>query len=355
MPRYAYLSLIAVSLLAAGCGSSSDGKKYKVVVIPKGLTHEFWQSIKRGSERAAADFKEKGLTVEIDFSGPSREDEAKAQIDIINHAIGRKVSGIVLAPQHSKTMMDDVEHAVKEKIPVVIIDSGLDNPALYIKYVSTDNYHGGRLAAERLLEVLEKDGKKAPRLVLFRYKAGSESTEQREQGFLDVVNKKIEEQKQAGEPTINFVSTDIELGATKDTAQANARPLLSDKGDRIDGIFAPNESSASGVVEALRSLDLIKKVRLVGFDSSAFLLQALRDDEVQGLIVQDPYRMGYLGVWNLVQYLEGYNVAPDGKKSQSTGEYLVTKDNLDEVRTRELFEPDLQAKRTIETPTYPKR
>jgi ribose transport system substrate-binding protein len=76
---------------------------------------------------------------------------------------------------------------------------------------------------------------------------------------------------------------------------------------------------------------------------------------MDGLVVQDPYKMGYLGVWTLVQYLEGYDVAPDGKKTQSTGEHLITKANLKEKSTRELFEPDLQEERKIEPPAFTKK
>ena len=121
------------------------------------------------------------------------------------------------------------------------------------------------------------------------------------------------------------------------------------------GIFAPNESSASGVIEAMTSLGLNKKIALVGFDSSVFLLQSLRSGNIDGLIVQDPYRMGYLGVWTVVHHLEGYDVAPGGEKALSTGEHLVTKENLDDEATRRLFEPELQKKREIEVPAFEKK
>jgi ribose transport system substrate-binding protein len=350
---YLALALCAACLPAIGCGPKTN-YKYKIAVIPKGLTHEHWQSVKRGAERAAADLTKDGVSVQILWEGPTREDEAQPQIDIVNQFIARKVNGIVLAPQHSENMVEVVRKANQDDIPVVILDSGLNADELFIKYVATDNYRGGKMAAQRLLDVLKKDGKEAPRLVLFRYKAGSESTEKREQGFLDEVNRVIAQQKTAGKPTITWVSTNQELGATKDQAEANARPLLSKKAEEIDGIFAPNESSASGVVQVLRGIKPANKVRLVSFDSSEPLLQALRDGEVDGLIVQDPYRMGYLGVWIVVQKLEGVNVSPDGKKELSTGEYLVTRENLDKEAIRGLFVEAVQADRTIDLPKFKK-
>jgi hypothetical protein len=71
--------------------------------------------------------------------------------------------------------------------------------------------------------------------------------------------------------------------------------------------------------------------------------------------VQDPYRMGYLGVWTAVQYLEGFDVAPDGQKIQSTGEHLITKANLKDKDTEQLFKEDLQLQRKIELPDYSKK
>src|SRR5229473_4302199 len=346
--RVFFLSLLlAGGLFLAGCGgSSSTTYKYRIAVIPKGLTHEFWQSIERGAKRAGQDLTEKGIATQIIWDGPLKENDMLEQISIIDRNIANEVSGIVLAPQHSKTMVAPVERAVNQGIPVLIIDSGLESQDIIVQYVATNNYHGGELAAQHLLKVLADEGKPAPRLILLRYQVGSESTDQREKGFEDVVDRTIEEQKKAGKPTVSWLSKDKFAGATKDTARREAEPLLNNLRDKgIDGMFAPNESSASGTVDALRSLDLNKKLRLVGFDSSAPLLQALRDGDIDGLILQDPYQMGYLGVWNLIQHLEGYKVE---QKVLITGEHVITKENLDAQATRELFDPELQKQRKIE-------
>src|SRR5581483_7055856 len=126
MPRCRYLGLaITICLTLTGCGGPKQEYKYRIAVIPKGLTHEFWQSIHRGAERAAADLEQEGIHTQIIWDGPLREQDALAQIRIVDRRISTRVDGIVLAPQHSKTMVAPVERAVEQGIPVVIIDSGL--------------------------------------------------------------------------------------------------------------------------------------------------------------------------------------------------------------------------------------
>jgi ribose transport system substrate-binding protein len=360
MSRKVFVALtIAACLSAGGCGAKVV-QKYRIAVIPKGLTHEFWQSIHRGSDRAASDFQALGIGVEIQFDGPRIESDAREQINLVDTKAGMGIQGLILAPQDSKGMVPVVERTVDKGIPVVIIDSGLDpdalklRPDLIVKYVATDNYHGGELAAQRLVEVLTMAGVEAPKVVLFRYAPGSESTEQREQGFLDQIDKENAARKKAGKPAVEIISKDKYAGPTVDTAEREASPLLIQIKDRADGIFAVNESAATGMLNALRSQKLNKKIHLVGFDSSEPLLQAVEEGDVEGLIVQDPYRMGYLAVWTLVRHLEGDDVRTE-KNYISTGEYLLTKENLHSEESRARFDRQAQARRTIQKPEFKKK
>lgn len=353
MPRWASLTLAGCCLLFAGCGPKVT-YKYVIAVVPKGLTHQFWQSIERGADRAAADFGEQGIKVKILWEGPRKESDSSAQIDIVKQMVGREIHGLVLAPQHSAQMVPVVKEAADSGAAVVIIDSGLKDRDLMVKYVATNNYNGGKMAGNHLLKVLDKDGKKAPKVVLFRYQPGSESTEQREKGFIDAV-KAWNKDRPAGSKA-EIIEDRIYAGATVSSAQSAAADVMSKHKDTADGIFAVNESAATGMLNAMRSQKVNKKIRLMGFDSSEPLLQAVKEGDVVGLIVQDPYRMGYLGVWFVVQHLEGQKVATSDKdKDYSTGEYLVTKDNVDDENTRQLFDPELQAERTIIPPKVGKK
>jgi ribose transport system substrate-binding protein len=348
----AAVMLCAAALSLPGC--SPTKADFRIGVVPKGLTHEFWQSIHRGADRAAADLKkEDGIAVDILWDGPSKESDAQEQINIVRNLRNMGINGLVLAPQDSSAMVPVVRQCVANKVPVVVIDSGLDKdvlekePDLIVKYVATNNYHGGELAAEELVKVLKKDDKTEPRVILFRYQSGSESTDQRERGFLDRVKKFNDEGKK-----INIISDDKYAGATVETAEGEAVPLLNQFREKgIDGIFAVNESAATGMLNAMRRQKLTRKVHLVGFDSSEPLLQAVREGDIDGLVVQDPYRMGYLGVWTLVKSMKGYAVN-EKHEQLGTGEVYLTKDNIDDPEIKGRFSPEFQAERIILRPDF---
>jgi ribose transport system substrate-binding protein len=348
MPRVLGYLLFALCPFTFGCdGRPAD--EITIVVIPKGLTHEHWQSVHRGAQRCAEDLPaHEGLHVRVIFDGPLRERDAMEQIRIVDRRVATGANGIVLAPQHSQTMTACVKRAADAGLPVVIIDSGLAETDHIVKYVATDNYNGGCLAARHLLAKLREQGKTKPRLVLFRYAVGSESTEQREKGFEDTVNKEC--------PEVVWVSTDKYAGSTRDSAMREAGPLVHQFADKMDGIFAPNESSASGMLDVLRSHELNKKVLLMAFDASKPVLQAIQEGDMVGSILQDPYRMGYISTWCCVRYLRGEDVNANRREMElSTGEFLITRENVNDESTLGLFDPEAQQRRTINPPSFPKR
>ncbi len=302
--------------------ASEPGKErvFEIAVIPKGTTHEFWKAIHAGAVMAARELK-----VDIFWKGPQKEDDRAQQITVVEDFISRGVDGIVLAPLDERALCRPVQDAVKEKIPVVIIDSGLQGED-YITYVATDNYKGGVLGAQRLGELLEGKG----RIFLIRYQEGSESTTERERGFLDTMKKEF--------PGISFLVQDQYAGSTTETAFQMAENLIS-RFPNVDGIFCPNESSTFGTLRALQASGLAGKVKFVGFDSSPKLVQGLRDGHLHGLILQNPMKIGYLGVKQMVLFLKGEKI----EKRIDTGVYLATKENMDEPEIKSLLLPDLSS------------
>src|SRR6266540_4040870 len=152
-------------------------KSYTIAVIPKGTTHEFWKSINAGAFKAREELREKGLKVDVIWKGPLKEDDRDHQIQVVENFITRRVSGIVLAPLDSQALVRPVGMAAQDKVPVVIIDSGLKSDK-YVSFVANDNYKGGVMAGEYLSQLLNGKGN----VILLRYQVGSASTEERETG-----------------------------------------------------------------------------------------------------------------------------------------------------------------------------
>lgn len=322
---------IGFSLLLAGCaggtapdaatpegGTASGNAKYRIAVIPKGTTHDFWLSVHHGAEQAAAELG----NVEILWDGPRSEREKDAQINLIESFILKQVDGICLAPIDRDALVPVVRRCAQRDIPVVIFDSGLSDPESYVSYVATDNYKGGTLAGERMVELLGGRGE----VIMLPYQEGSESTEQREQGFLEVIAK---------HPDINVLSADQRVGSDAEEALRISSSLLVQYGDQVDGIFTVCEPLNKGMLKALEDRGMAGQVKFVGFDSDPRFVEALRDGKMHGIVLQDPVNMGYTAVKTMVAHLEGDEVTAE----LSTGEALATPENMEEERMNELLHP----------------
>ncbi|HXB56850.1 MAG TPA: substrate-binding domain-containing protein [Vicinamibacteria bacterium] len=315
---------VVALLLAGACGGGRrDKDKLILAVIPKGTSHVFWQSIHAGASKAAAE-----LGVEVIWRGPLREDDRDSQVSEVEGFISRGISGIVLAPLDETALARPVAAAAKSGIPVVIIDSGLKGEG-YVSFVATDNEKGGRLGGEHVARVLGGKGK----VVLLRYAEGSDSTNKREEGFLEVMKEN---------PGLEVVSSNQYGGSDVESAYKKAEAILSnykqpDGSLGLGGIFCPNESTAFGMLRVLQDNGWAGKVHFVGFDASPKLVKGLRDGHIDGLVLQDPVRMGYLGVKTMVAHLRGQTV----EKRIDTGVHLATREVMDQPEMKELLSPDL--------------
>jgi len=325
------LLICAVAFIPLGCKQKQgDQAEYRIAVIPKGTTHIFWKSIHAGAIKAEQELKEAGVDIEIIWKGPLKEDDRESQIRVVEDLVTLGVTGIVLAPLDDAALRAPVKDAVNNGIPVVIIDSGLKSDD-YVSFVATDNYIGGRKGGEHLAKVLGGKGK----VIMLRYQEGSASTMNREQGFLDVLKENY--------PDIEVVSSNQYGGATTESAYTASENLLAplrtpDGGLTIDGIFCPNESTAFSMLRALEDGGLAGKVKYVGFDSSDRLVKGMRSGYIQGLVLQDPINMGYLGVKTIIAHLQGKELA----KRIDTGSEVATPENMDDPKMKNLLEPDFK-------------
>jgi len=321
---------ILVALLSTLCLLSADSRAadsaYTIAVIPKGTTHEFWKSVNAGAVKAQRELTAQGTEVEVIWKGPLREDDRDQQIQVVENFMARHVSAIVLAPLDFQALVRPVHNAARAKVPVVVIDSDLKSDE-YVSFVATDNYKGGQLAGERMGSLLGGSGK----VILLRYAVGSASTEAREAGFLDVLKTKF--------PAITLISSDQHAGATREMAYQVSQNLLNRFGREVNGIFCPCEPPTIAMTKALRDLGLAGgKVKMVGFDAGSQSVTDMKNGDVQGLVVQNPLLMGYLGVVTAVKHLKGQPV----EKRIDTGVVLVTPENMNEPQIKELLYPPLK-------------
>ena len=327
--RKAISSLLMLATVAAfGCNrsvSKSAKKKLTIAVIPKGTSHEFWKSIHAGAIKASRELSTQGNDVEVIWKGPLREDDREQQIQVVEGFTSQGVDGIVLAPLDNRALVRPVEEAKSANVPTVIIDSGLDSNSI-VSFVATDNRKGGMLAADRLGQLLSGKGK----VILLRYAEGPASTQDREDGFLQDIKQKF--------PGIELISTDQYAGATRDTAKRASENLLNRFGEEVQGIFCPNESTTAGMLLALQDIGKAGKVMFVGFDTSQTFIDAMRAKQLHGIVVQNPFNMGYLGVRTMVESLQGKTV----DKRIDTGVTMITSDNLDAADTQTLLHPPLE-------------
>lgn len=315
--RLAAVTLTFATLAACGGGAEEASSARRVAVIPKGTSHEFWKAVHAGSVRAGD-----AMGVEIQWVGPQPEGDREAQIGVMETMITRGVDGIVLMPVDGAALARVSQEAKDAGIPVVIADSGLDWEE-QISFIATDNREAGRIAGRRLRDLMGGAG----RAVMMRYAEGSESTKQREGGFLEGVGE---------QPGIELLSTNQYAGNTKEGAQAVAENLLTAHPD-LTGVFCSNESATHGMLRALEAAGLAGKVRFVGFDSSGTLLEGLRAGHIDALVLQDPVHMGDTAVRTLVSHLNGADVA----RRVDTGVTVATSKNLASPEIAALLEPDL--------------
>ena len=329
MRKTMFLLIVLVALTSTACTQRSANeatarKKLTIAVIPKGTTHEFWKSIHAGSIKAARELSSPEAEVEIIWKGPLREDDREQQIQVVEGFSSQGVNGIVLAPLDNRALVRPVEEAKRAGVPTVIIDSALESNQI-ASFVATDNRKGGRLAGERIGQLLNGKGK----VLLLRYQEGSASTQDREDGFVEELKAKY--------PGIELISSDQYAGATRDTAKRASENLLNRYGDEVQGIFTPNESSTAGMLLALQDIGKAGKVTFIGFDTSETFTEAMRKKQLHGIVVQNPFNMGYLGVRTMVEHLQGKGI----EKRIDTGVTMVTLDNLETAEIQTLLHPPL--------------
>ncbi len=308
--------LVCAALCAlAGCRGT---KQRQIAVVPKSTASVFWQSVQAGAMAAGEQFH-----VQILWSGASSETDYSRQIEIVDSMIARHVDGLAVAAADRTILDQSLARAAAEKIPVTVFDSGVDSQN-YMTFLATDNYAAGQMGARKLAELVGGKGSVA----MLMHAPGSFSTMDRERGFTDAMKKEF--------PGLTIVARQFTAG-DRAKALGVAENILAAHPE-LAGIFASSEPSSIGAAQALKSRRLAGKVKLVAFDATESLVDDMKQGVIQGIVVQDPFKMGFEAVKTLCDKLEGKTPA----KRIDLAATVVTGADLDKPEIHALLFPDLK-------------
>jgi ribose transport system substrate-binding protein len=270
--RRTLLAAVSASALALSAGMASAQDKLYIPLISKGFQHQFWQAVKAGADKAAAD-----LGVEVSFEGPDTEAQVDKQMDMLAAALAKKPAAIGFAALDSQAAIPLLRQAQEAGIPVIAFDSGVDSD-IPVATASTDNLAAAGLAADKMAELIGGSGKVA----LVVHDQTSRTGVDRRDGFVNRVKD--------SHPGIEIV--DIQYGGGDQLQSTEITKAILTAHPDLKGIFGANEGSALGVVNAIRETGR-NDVVVIGYDSGAAQKQAIMDGIMAGAITQNPVGIGY--------------------------------------------------------------
>lgn len=298
--------ILAMSVLFAGCGSEKKEvlERKKTAVIMKSTESAFFKAVSAGANAAGTEYN-----MEILFEGPENEEDYETQNAMVRQAVKEGYDAIVFSAIDYNACKDAIEEAAKEGVEIVVIDSDVNSNKVKCR-IGTDNYEAGKKAAEAVLDC--KDEKLNVGIVNFDQ--NTKNGQERENGFREGLK---------NSEKVNRIET-INVLSTVTNAKEKTKELLLNNPD-MNVLVTFNEWTSLGVGYAIEELNASERVHVVGFDSNIVSVGMLETGEVDSLIVQNPYAMGYLGVENAYNAI--HNI-PIKKEEIKTETILVTRENM---------------------------
>jgi ribose transport system substrate-binding protein len=328
-------ALAVAACAVSGCAVVKDHKAQvtlqktppiHLAVIPKSVGLDYWSKVHAGAECAVSQMH----GVDVTWNGVTDETDVVGQLNLLNNYIAEGVNGLVYAATDATAMNEVSTGAEKAGIKVVSIDSGTTPQPPSVPLIATNNISGAKLAAAQLAKAIGPAGGK---VAIVAFHAGSQTNDQRVQGF-EAGLKKFPKLHLVG---IQYSQNDYNTALTVTANILTANPDLK-------GIFAANEASDVGAVEAIRIAHRVGKVKVIGWDTSPDEVDGVRQGIVSGLVSQDPFRMGYDGVRAAAALLR-HQARPH---NENTGAVMVTRSNLDNPVVRQFVTPRCGPPRTVD-------
>ncbi len=301
----------AAAVVVAGCGSEAEStgggaaEGGKVAFVQGFTTDEYYVSEKCGFEDEA---RKRGLEPIVD--GPANFDPVQ-QTPVLQAVIQKKPDAILLDPTDAKALVAPIQQAKNAGIPLMTSGNSVDSPVPFT-FISANQEEGGRLAAEKLMQLLPNGGK----VVVVGAKPGATATDQRQAGF-----------EKAIEAAGSYELLPTQIATNNDPTQAASLLAASLQAHKdLAGVFAVNVNTAKGVINQLRLSKQGGKVKAVAFDAAPAEVQAIKEGLLQGAVSQNPRKIGELAVQNMEAYLDGKRDIP---KEQPQTPFVIDEANVD--------------------------
>lgn len=305
-PKKIVSLVLAFSMTVCLCACAKTDSKEYIAVIAKAVNSDFWHNVNNGVLSAATEYN-----VTVTFEGPENEENYYAQNSLIENAVKNGADAIVLSAIDYNNSVATVNAAVREGVKVIAIDSDVNSDAVSL-FIGTDNIAAGKEAGKAAVDGFSADSEIIIGLV--NYNANTDNGNQREKGFREYI----------GTVSNARIAASVTAESNEKSATAAAEKLLK-QNPRINVIVGFNEWMTLGVGNAVKNLGLSKKVRSVGFDSNLISVGMLETGEMDALIVQNPFAIGYLGIEKAAALISGESLP---SREIYTDVTTVTKENI---------------------------
>lgn len=295
-------TLMIFVLVACGTNSSTTADEaaptdetLNIAVLIKATDSSFWQKVAEGAEAYANEHPEVTVTVQ----GPASESDIEESLSLLENVILSKPDAIVIGSNADTGANEALSEAAEAGIPVVTVDTKLPSDKV-VSHLATDNVKGGELAAEAMVKYMNDNGIALEgKVAIVAAVAGVQTIIDRDGGFINKMKElapKIE--------VLDPIYVDNEI----DTAMQTTENLITAHGDDLVGIYADNNHTGDGVARAIEQAALKDSVTVVAFDDDQEEIDALLNNIIDALIIQDQYNMGYSGVEYAVKVAKGETI-----------------------------------------------
>jgi len=295
-----WLAVAIVVGLVGACNrdtATGTGGRPRVALVMKTLNNPFFIDMQRGAEKAAKD-----LNVDLIVQAADRETDVERQMQIVENLIQAHVGALALTPSGSREVVPVVGKANAANIPVVIVDTRLDQKAATdagvktASFVGSDNYRGGQIIGEYLVKASNGRAKVA----VLEGIPGHETGDSRVRGFKDAIK---------GSPGVTIVASQP-ANWERDQGFNVFQNILQAHAD-IDTVFACNDIMALGAIEAIAAAGKAGRIRVLGFDAIDDARRAITEGKMTATVAQYPDEMGRAAIEAAVKAMKGEAVPPD--------------------------------------------